>query len=196
MVRLEDTDPGPPLTIEVSANRAGENSTYMVSGILRNDTAETYDSIGVTATFVDDQGFRHGPLTAKVPFLILRPGESCPFYVDLAARRVVSFLLHPNGRPTGRESAAVELRSVRMVYSGTDSVRVTGSATNPNEFMVKNVAIAGVLLDGSGQIVSLGSAYVLEEDITQSATVPFDLRIPRAPFERYWVYAQAERDWE
>jgi hypothetical protein len=51
-------------------------------------------------------------------------------------------------------------------------------------------------LDGSGQIVSLGSAYVLEENIVQGGSVQFDLRIPRVPFERYWVYVQAERDWE
>jgi hypothetical protein len=196
MIRIADTDPGPPLTIEISANRALENSTYMLTGFLRNDTAETYDSIGVTATFFDDQGFRQGPLTAKVPFLLLRPGESCPFYVDLAARRLTAFHVKAEGRATWRESAAVELRNVGIAYIGEDSVRVVGSASNPNEFMIKNVAIAGVLLDGSGQIVSLGSAFVLEENIVEGGTVQFDLRIPRVPYERYWVYAQAERDWE
>ena len=50
MKQLEDTDPGPPLTILVSGNRAGENSTYVVSGILRNNSTETFDSIGVDAT--------------------------------------------------------------------------------------------------------------------------------------------------
>ena len=79
---------------------------------------------------------------------------------------------------------------------GTDSVRVTGTAVNINEFMVKNVAIVGVLLDTSGHIVSLGSAFSLQEDILPNDTVQFDLRITRVPFYRYQLYAQAERDWE
>jgi hypothetical protein len=62
--------------------------------------------------------------------------------------------------------------------------------------MVKNVAVAGVLLDASRQIVSVGSTFVLEEDIKPNASVRFDLRIDRVPFTRYWLYAQAERDWQ
>jgi hypothetical protein len=196
MSRVEDTDPGPPLAILVSANRAGENSTYKVTGILRNDGTETYEAIGINATFFDDQGFHQGPLQAQVPFLLLRPGEESPFSVELAARRLQSFLLHPNGRPTGRESAAVELRNLNLSYSGTDSVRVTGTAVNVNAFKIKDIVAAVVLTDASGQIVSLGSAYVLQEDILPNGSVPFDVRVARVPFERYRVYAQAERDWE
>jgi hypothetical protein len=195
MVQLRDTDPGPPLTIIVSGNRAGENSTYKVTGLLRNDTAETYEAIGMDATFFDDQDFRHGPLSVDVPFLLLGPGEECPFSVELAARRVQAFLLHPNGRVTGRRSAPVQVSNLGLFYS-TDSIRVTGSVINTNEYKIKNVAVAGVLLDASGHIVSLGSTYVLEEDILFNGSVRFDMRIPRVPFYQYRVYAQAERDWE
>jgi hypothetical protein len=195
MVQLEDQDPGPPLTIIVSGNRAGENSTYKVTGLLRNDTADTYEAIGMDATFYDDQDFRHGPLAVDVPFLLLGPGEECPFSVELAAQRVQSFVLHPNGRTTGRRSAPVQVRNLGLSY-GTDSIRITGTAVNPNEYKIKNVAIAGVLLDASGHIVSLGSTYVLEEDILPNGSVGFDMRIPRVPFYQYRVYAQAERDWE
>jgi hypothetical protein len=109
---------------------------------------------------------------------------------------VRSFSLHPEGRPTGRESALVELRSLSLQVDGTGSVRITGRAVNVNPFKVKNVALGGVLLDAGGQIVSLGAAYVLEEDILPNAGVTFDLRVERVPFLRYYVYAQAERDWE
>ena len=194
--RIPDTDPGPPFLISVSANRAGEASTYKVTGTMRNDGSETFEAIGIVATFFDDQGFRHGPLQARVPFLLLAPGETTPFSVELAARRVVSFLLHPQGRPTGRQSAPVELRNLNLVYDSTESVRITGRAVNVNPFKVKNVALGGVLLDAGGQIVSLGSAFVLQEDIQPNAAVSVDLRIDRVPFVRYYVYAQAERDWE
>lgn len=163
---------------------------------MRNDGSETYEAIGITATFWDDQGFRHGPLQARVPFVLLAPGEVTPFSIQLAARRVTAFLLHPEGRPTGTESASVELRNLSLQYDSTGSVRITGSAVNTHPFKIKNVVLGGVLLDAGGQIVSLGTAYVLQEDILPNAGVTFDLRIERVPFVRYYVYAQAERDWE
>jgi hypothetical protein len=166
-----------------------------VTGFLRNDTDNTYEAIGIDATFFDDQDFRHGPLKARLPFLLLGPGEQCPFSVELAARNVESFLLHPNGRETQRQSAPVSLSNLGMTYSA-DSVRITGRATNPNEFKIKDVAVAGVLIDAGGQIVSLGWTFVLQEDILPNASVTFDLRIGRVPFYRYQLYAQAERDWE
>ncbi|MBL7201615.1 MAG: hypothetical protein ISS56_15860 [Anaerolineae bacterium] len=196
MTQIKDTDPGPPFTIVVSANRSGENSTYKVTGTMFNHSSKMYEAVGMNATFYDDQNFRHGPLDVNVPFQLLAPGEETPFSIEIAARRVQSFLLHPEGRATGRESAPVTLSNVSLSYAGTDSVRISGLAANPNAFMIKNVAVAGVLLDGSGQIVSLGSTYVLQEDITQNSSVAFDLRIPRVPFLRYQLYAQSERDWE
>jgi hypothetical protein len=196
MQRLEDRDPGPPFTIEVSANRARENSTYLVTGLVSNDSSETYEAIGINATFFDDQGFRHGPLDVEVPFRFLAPGESCPFSIKIAARRIQSFLLHPEGRPSRTESAPVVLSNLSLSTGGIDSLRVTGLATNENEFKVKNVTVAGVLLDANRQIVSLGSTYILQEDILPNTSVRFDLRIPREPFSRYWLYAQAERDWQ
>lgn len=196
MIRLDDRDPGPPLTILVSSNRAGENSTYQVTGIVRNDSTETHEAVRVIATFFDDQGFRHGPLQAEFPFLLLGPGEECPFSIEIAARRVVSFLLHPDGRATKRESAAVALSSLNLYYDSADSIRITGIATNKNEFKLKNVTVAGVLKDSSGQIVSLGSTFVLQEDILPNSGVRFELRVPRTSFYQYQLYAQAERDWE
>jgi hypothetical protein len=196
LTRLQDMDPGPPFEIEVSANRALENSVYKVTGVMTNTSGEHYEAVGMNATFFDDEGFRHGPLEVDVPFRLLAPGESCPFSIEIAARRVQTFLLHPEGRPSPTEAASVVLSGLSLSYPGTESVRITGYATNKNEYMVKNVAIAGVLLDEYRQIVSLGSTYVLQEDIQPNASVFFDLRIKRVPFTRYWLYAQAERDWQ
>jgi hypothetical protein len=196
MTRLEDKDPGPPFAILVSANRALENSVYKVTGIVRNDGTQTYEAIGVNATFFDDQGFRHGPLEADVPCLLLAPGQECPFSVDIPARRIQSFLLHPDGRPTGTESTTVALSNLGLSYDGLESVRITGVATNVNPYKIKDIVVAGVLRDASDQIVSLGAAYILREDIEPNASVRFDLRIKRVPFTRYWLYTQAERDWQ
>jgi hypothetical protein len=83
-----------------------------------------------------------------------------------------------------------------MTRDGLDSVRIRGVATNPNPFKIKNVAVAGGLHDASGQMVSLGTTYVLQEDIEPGASVPFDVRVKTEPFTSYKLYAQAERDWE
>jgi hypothetical protein len=196
MTRLEDRDPGPPFTIVVSANRAQANSVYKVTGIVTNNAAQTYEAIGINATFFDDEGFRHGPIEAEVPCLLLGPGQQCPFSVEIPARRVQSFLLHPDGRPTGTESTSVALSGLSLSYDGMESVRITGIATNKNPYKIKDIVIAGVLRDASDQIVSLGAAYVLREDIEPDASVRFDLRIKRVPFAHYWLYTQAERDWQ
>jgi hypothetical protein len=194
--RLRDRDPGPPFSISVSANRAGPNSTYKITGFVRNDGDETYEAIALVATFFDDEGFRHGPLDVRCPCVLLAPGELCPYSIESAVRRPVSFLLHPEGRPTKRESTPVELADVRLVDDGLDSVRITGRAINRQPFKIKNPVVTGALEDGSGQMVSIGWSYVLQEDIEPGQGVPFSARIQRVPYVRYRLYAQAERDWQ
>jgi len=88
------------------------------------------------------------------------------------------------------------LGNLRLTDDGLNSVQISGVATNKNEFKIKNVVVAGVLRDASDQIVSLGSTYVLEENIGPGASVSFSLRIQRQAYSRYQLYAQAERDWE
>jgi hypothetical protein len=81
-----------------------------VSGLVRNDGDQTYEAIGVLATFYSEDGFQYGPVDTRCPCTLFAPGESCPFFVQAAMRNPVAFRLHPEGRPTGRESAPVALR--------------------------------------------------------------------------------------
>jgi hypothetical protein len=166
-----------------------------VSGLVRNDGDQTYEAIGVVATFYSEDGFQYGPVDVRCPCTLLAPGESCPFIVQAAMRRPVAFVLHPEGRPTGRESAPVALSQVQLIADGLDSVRITGRVTNKNLFKVMNPVVTGVLIDDSGQIVSLGYTYVIVEDIKPGASVRFGLRVSGAAHTGYRVYAQAERDW-
>ncbi|MFN2230045.1 MAG: hypothetical protein ACK2VA_09765, partial [Anaerolineae bacterium] len=214
-----DTDPGPPFTIEISANRATqdplvqESRTYLVTGLVRNDSDRTYTLDRINVTFYDGNGFRghfrrftnrrmggewiwFGATEADSPCVLLAPGEACPFSVAITAQDIVSFLVHPDGAPTDRESAPVSLGDVNVTRDPSDYVRITGIATNTNPFAVKNVIVVGVLRDGNGQMVSLGSGYVLQENIESGSAVPFDLRIPYTSYASYQFYAQAERDWQ
>jgi hypothetical protein len=102
----------------------------------------------------------------------------------------------PDAAATGRASASVELSGAQLVEQGTGYVQIRGTATNSNPFEVKNVTVSAVLLDASGQMVSLGSTYVLQEDIVPGASVRFALRIKKASYVGHQLYAQAERDWE
>ena len=219
--QLEDTQPGPPFTIEVSANMATQDSLieasqiYKVTGLVRNDGDQAYAVSTIHITFYDAEGFRgtftpairdgkvvggewhwHGETEADFAALLLAPGEVWPFSVEITAQDMASFLIHADAAPTGRASAPVALSEIKQIDDGTGYVRITGVATNTSPFEVKNVTVAGALLDAGGQIVSVGSTYVLQEDIAPGASVGFDLRIERASFESYQLYAQAERDWE
>jgi len=216
--QLPDNAPGPPFTVEVSANRTTQDPLvdksrqHMVTGIVRNDGQQTFSVSAIDVTFFDASGFRgtfhkyplvpggewlwHGKTEAEFPCLLLGPGEECPFSVEITAQDMASFLIHPNAVATERESAPVTLSALRLDDQGPGYLRISGTATNDSPFKVKNVTVAGVLLDANGGIVRLGSTYVLQEDIAPGESVPFDLRIEKAPYTRYQLYAQAERDWQ
>jgi hypothetical protein len=219
LTRLRDADPGPPFTIEISANRATqdplveESYIYLVTGMVRNDSERTYTLDRINVTFFDGNGFRghfrpfpnrrsggewiwFGATEAECACVLLAPGEACPFSVEITAQDIVSFLVHPDAAPTGRESVPVALDNLNVTRDPSDYVRITGTASNTNPFDIKNVIVSGALLDDSGQMVSLGSGYVLQEDIGPGATVPFDLRVPYKPYVDYQLYSQAERDWK
>jgi hypothetical protein len=218
--QVEDTDPGPPFSIEISANTAAQDPLversrrYKITGIVRNDGDRTYAVSAVHVTFYDAEGFRgsfrrfptrrwtggewiwHGQTEADFACLLLAPGEECPFGVEITAQNMASFLIHPDATATERVSVPMVLGEVTLVDEGVDYVRVTGAASNGSLLKIKNVIVSGVLLDASGQIVSLGASYVIEENIDPGASVRFDLRIKKEPFVGYRLYAQAERDWE
>lgn len=193
--RWPDDDPGPPFAISVSANRAGPQSTHLVSGLVRNDGDQTFAAIGVVATFYSEDGFQYGPIDTRCPCTLLAPGESCPFIVQAAMRKPIAFVLHPEGRPTGHESAPLKVSELRLIADGLNSVRITGVATNDLPFKIKNPVLTGVLVDRAGQIVSLGYRYVIAQGIEPGSSLRFDVRVSDAPHTDYRVYAQAERDW-
>ena len=221
LVQIENTNPGPPIAVMVSANRAVQDPlveksrTYKVTGLVRNDGDRTYAVSTIHITFYDAEGFRgtfvpairdgklvggewhwHGAREIEFAALLLAPGEAWPFSVEITAQDMASFLIQPDAVPTDREAAAVELRDVRLIDQGTGFLRITGAAANGSPFKAKNVTVSGVLIDSTGQMVSVGSTYVMEEDIEPGQTVRFDMRIEKEPYTGYQLYAQAERDWQ
>ena len=198
---LEDKDLTPPLVFELSAVRrdpdpnAGEGA-YIVSGWVRNETESMREGITVVATFRDAEGFYFGPLDARVACRLLRPGESCPFLVEATLRRPTEVLVRPDGAPTHLEGAPMTVSEVRLAADGLISLRMTGTASNPNPFPVKEPNVGAVLLDEYGQIISVGYTIVDAEGLAPGASVPFDLRIKHRPYTSYQIYAQAERETE
>lgn len=219
-----DTDPGPPLVVEVSANRAypdplvAKSQRYLVSGVVRNESSETYALSALHVTFFDAEGFRgsyrrfpgpynmggewiwHGRTEADVACLLLTPGQECPFIVEITAQEMASVLIHPDASATERQSVPLEASGLRLARDGTRYVTLSGQVVNAHPFPVRNVALSCVLLDAAGEIVSLGSAYVVGEGIEPGQAVDFEIRIQdsayrvQTPFASYRVYAQAERD--
>jgi len=219
LTRLENSSPAPPFTIEVSAVRIEEDGNYKMLGTVRNDGSETYEGIGVHATFyteVEAERCSHqrppgepsqnckteetlrpyGPIDVHCPCPFLEPGAECPFSLEIYPRDYVAYGLHPKGQPISffawHEEAPVVLNGIRVSNDGIGNVRITGSAVNENDFPLKSVTVAATLIDGSGQIVSVGSTTVLG-DIEFGASASFDLRIKYEPYARYEVYIQAAR---
>jgi len=220
LTRREDTDPGPPFTIEISSNTAVQDplveasQRYKITGLVRNDGDQTYAVSAIHVTFYDADGFRgtftpairdgkvvggewdsHAEPDAEFAAMLLAPGEAWPFSIEITAQNMASFLIHPDAVPTERESVPVELSEVRVVQDSTGFVRFTGMATNTGTVDAKNLTVGSALLDANGQVVSVGAVYVLQEGIAPGEAVPFDLRVEKQPFVDYRLYAQAERDW-
>jgi hypothetical protein len=191
--RREDPDPGPPFTVFVSRARAGPDG-YKITGTVRNDSPQTFERIGVIATFFGEGGLWYGPVDADLACLFLEPSASCPFSLKALPADYVEYFLHPEGRPVEyRRPASLALSNLHITNDGIGNVRVTGVVVNQNPFVVSNPVIAGALLDASGQFVSLGST-LLPGDVEAGANVPFDLRIEYEPYAHYQLYAQGVRN--
>jgi len=126
--RRTDNAPAPPLTIEVDSIRIDENGHYELLGTVRNDGAETYEGIGLLATFYVERQCServvrvgdgpgepgqvptsrmekvcdpdwYGPVEARLPCPYLEPGSVCAFSVETYGRDYVAYELHPFGQP-------------------------------------------------------------------------------------------------
>lgn len=219
LTQLPDTDPGPPLVVEVTTNYAEANPNleggviYHVAGFVRNPTPDAYVVTAVHVTFFDASGFRgafyafptrpgqrggggewiaHGALAAEIVCPLLGPGEACPFTAEIAAQDMASFLVHPDAEiAEWREPVAVTLSDIKAADTGAGYVRLTGAATNPHPYAIKNVTFAGMLLDANGQMVSLGNGLVTR--IEAGAAAPFEVYVPKEAYASFQVTARAEQ---
>ncbi|MGC9522810.1 MAG: hypothetical protein ACP5HG_13125 [Anaerolineae bacterium] len=216
---IPDADPGPPLVVEVTTNYAEPNPNlegghlYTVGGYIRNPTDEAYTVTAVHVTFYDADGFRgafypfpregergrpsgewkwHGAIEADIDCVLLAPGASCPFFVRVGAQNMASFLVHPDAVVAEWHTpAAIKLTSGEVLDQSAAHLRIQGVATNSHAYPVKNVVVTALLVDASGQIVSMGSDALLE--IAAGAATSFDIHLERRPYVRYELYVQAEQ---
>jgi len=184
---------------------------YKVAGLVRNPTEQTYAVQAIHVTFYDADGFRgafypfpvrgqgrpsgeyiwHGATTATFPCLMLAPGESCPFSVEIAAQNMASFVVHPDAKIAEWHVPVPVTLSELSAHEEGSYVRLHGTATNPNSFAIRNIMLAGVLLDDKGQTVSLGSGIIAT--LAAGDAAAFDVRVAKQSFATYQVYAQAEQ---
>jgi hypothetical protein len=192
--RIPDNDPGPPFTIFADTLRIREDGRYEIVGRVRNDGAEIYEGISVRASFLDDKGGGYGPVDVYAPCPFLESGAECPFSLQMYSRPYVAYRLHANGTPVVyRRPASLVLSGLSVFRDGVGNVRMQGTATNDNAFVVRNPSIAGVLIDADGDIVSVGSYTVLGE-VAPGGSVQFDVRVEYQPYVTYQLYAQATQD--
>jgi hypothetical protein len=188
---VADTNPRPPLSIEVSANRELEGNHYVVSGLLRNDSDQNYAGLNVVVTFFTNDGRRYGPIRADVLCLILTPGSACPFIAEATSRHLTQVLLHPEGYPTERQVIEPMVSGSNSYVDVVDYVHIHGAVRNPTAVTLRHAMVVAALLDSRGEIVSVGTR-ALVEPIAANGTVQFELILPYAPYNRFALYAQAE----
>ena len=202
LTRIEDTDPGPPITIQVSTVRIKENGNYKLTGVVRNDSAEgnnpgqVYGGVGVIATFftTPPPPNHHGPVEVYATCPLLAPGAECPFSLEIYPRDYTAYHLHPKGAPVEyHQPASLALSGLSVYNDHFGYVHITGTATNGNPFAVRDAYIFGTLIDAAGQIASVGMTLAPGE-IASGASVAFDVRIEQAPYVQYAVQAQATQD--
>lgn len=219
LAQKPDTDPGPPLTIEITTNTSEPNPLleggliYRVAGFVHNPTDETYQVTAVHVTFFDASGFRgafyafprtsgrgkpggewiaHGALEAQLSCTVLGPGESCPFVAEIAGQDMASFLVHPDAKiAEWHESVGVTLSDTQIADTGTSYVRISGVATNPNGYAIKNIVISALLLDDSGQTVSMGTGVVTS--LAPGAATNFEVYVEKKAYTSYQLHARAEQ---
>jgi hypothetical protein len=191
LTRLDDPAVAPPLTVLLSANHALEGYTYRISGLVRNDGSQNYAGLAVIATFLTDEGRRHGPIRANVECPVLAPGEVCPFILDATAKDLTQFFLHPEGYPTERPSSPINAFLTGRYVDGVGFVHLTGRVENPNPFPIKNVTVNGALLNARGEIVSLGTDLLLAP-LEPGATASFDAAVRSVPYAQARLFVKAE----
>jgi len=219
LAQKPDTDPGPPLTVEITTNTSEPNplleggSIYRIGGFVYNPTDETYQVTAVQVTFFDADGFRgafyafpmtggrgrpggewiaHGAMEAQISCAVLGPGESCPFVAEIAGQNMTSFLVHPDAKVAEwHESVGVTLSDAKIADTGTSYVRISGVATNPNVYPIKNVVISALLLDDSGQTVSMGTGVVIF--LEAGASTNFEVYVAKNAYTSYQLHARAEQ---
>ena len=191
LIIREDETVAPPLDVSVSANRELPGYNFMITGLVRNAGSESYAGLGIVATFFRADGSRHGPIKVNLQCPVLVPGDACPFAVDANARGLTEVMLHPEGYPTTRTTAQVDISGVGRSLDGIGYIHITGNVTNPNPVPVHDVTISGVLLDQAGEIVSIGTD-ILVGALEAGATSRFEVVLRHAPYAQYRLLVQAE----
>ncbi len=174
----------------VSANRLLQGYRFKLTGLLRNDDTEPYAGLGLIATFFREDGSRFGPVRATLPCPILNPGESCPFVIEAIDKDLAEVMLHPEGYPTSREALPVSVAIQHHYVDELGYVHLNGLATNPNSVPLSSTTIVGALTDRRGEIVSVGTALVLEP-IPPKGSAPFEMLIRYVPYTGYLFFTQA-----
>ena len=188
---MPNVDPGPPFSVEVSANQLLEGYLHRVSGIIRNESEETYTGLSVIGTFFMENGKRYGPVDVNVKCLMLAPGATCPFIVEATSKNLTEVIIHVTGNPTPRTPLAPEYYGVRYSTDAIGYVHVTGTVQNPYTIHARHVTVVGSLINAQGEIVNVNATILLEQ-FPPGGTAPFEIHLKYTPFSSVNITTQAE----
>jgi hypothetical protein len=184
-------DPGPPISVEVSANQLLEGYRYRISGILRNESNENYTGLGVITTVFLESGNRYGPIHTNVKCLFLAPGATCPFVVEAVTKFATGVSIHVSGHPTPRTPLAPEYWGVGYTIDRIGYIHITGIVHNQYAVPAKHITVVGSLVNVEGEIVNVNSTIILEQ-LAPSETASFEINMKYVPFRSIQIVTQGE----
>ncbi len=194
LARIPDVDPAPPLTITVDGVRLADGGTYEIAGSIRNDGTQTYEDIGIEATFYTTDPWHYGPFDAALNSYTLAPGQSCAFVVQAYARDYTGYRLHAGGSPvkawTG-SSAPLTVVDAHVVDQTAGLVHLAGVVRNDTGSTVGNARVSGQLVDAGGVVTSIDTTVVVGT-LAPGAETGFDVRVPAAAYATFVVTAEGD----
>ncbi|MDF1515094.1 MAG: FxLYD domain-containing protein [Anaerolineae bacterium] len=188
---VPNVDPGPPIDIEVQSNDLLEGFLHRISGVIRNESDNTYTGLSVIATFFINTGNRYGPINVNVKCLMLAPGATCPFIVHATSKNLTGVILHVTGYDTPRTPLTPEYWGIRYYVDSIGYVHITGTVHNPYTIPAQHVTVVGSLVNSQGNIVNVGSTILLDP-LEAGANETFEIIVKYMPFQTVGIVTQAE----
>jgi hypothetical protein len=162
---------------EVSETYWYTDSTFTAVGEVRNDTDVPVRNVKIRVTLLDAGDAVVATAFGEAWLLILDPGETSSYRVDLARpSEFAKYRVEVDDWSYTSLPANHYFTATVQAAVATRSTRLTGTVTNGNVVLAGGIVVVATLRDGDGTVVGSG-AVALPGGLVPGASAPFDLSV-------------------